>query len=59
MSEFTVKPAPGKAVRDPRTMEPLAANGERKPRDTFWLRRLAAGDVVVVDDKSKPKGKAK
>ncbi|EDJ8987822.1 DUF2635 domain-containing protein, partial [Salmonella enterica subsp. diarizonae] len=45
MSEFTVKPAPDKSVRDPRTMQLLGAKGERKPRNAYWLRRVAAGDV--------------
>ncbi|MBJ8805625.1 DUF2635 domain-containing protein [Citrobacter koseri] len=57
MSEFTVKPAPGKSVRDPRTMQLLGAKGERKPRNAYWLRRVAAGDVVV--ETKKKGGKAK
>lgn len=57
MSEFTVKPAPDKAVRDPRTMNLLAAKGEQKPRNAYWLRRVADGDVVVIE--TKKKGKAK
>lgn len=57
MSNFSVKPAPGKSVRDPRTMQLLAAKGEQKPRNTYWLRRVSCGDVVVIE--SKTKGKAK
>ena len=49
MSDFRIKPAPGKAVRDPRTMQLLTARGERKPRNAYWLRRLADGDVVLVE----------
>lgn len=41
-----VKPAPGLLVRDPVTMEPLPAAGAEKPRSSYWLRRLAAGDVT-------------
>ncbi|EMV2758256.1 DUF2635 domain-containing protein, partial [Escherichia coli] len=26
----------------------LASEGEEKPRNSFWIRRLAAGDVVEV-----------
>lgn len=48
---LTIKPAPGPdgkplTVRDPVTMLPLAAEGEVKPRDTYWLRRFKGGDVV-------------
>lgn len=45
---FRIKPAAGKAVRDPRTMKLLADGGEEKPRNSYWLRRLAAGDVETV-----------
>ncbi|HFP3784764.1 TPA: DUF2635 domain-containing protein [Escherichia coli] len=43
-----VKPAEGKVIRDPFTMKLLAPEGEEKPRNSFWLRRLAAGDVLEV-----------
>ncbi|HCW6999413.1 TPA: DUF2635 domain-containing protein [Escherichia coli] len=43
-----IKPAAGKAIRDPLTMKLLASEGEKKPRNSFWIRRLAAGDVVEV-----------
>ncbi|EJB0095757.1 TPA: DUF2635 domain-containing protein [Escherichia coli] len=43
-----IKPAEGKTIRDPLTMELLAPEGEEKPRNSFWIRRLVAGDVVEV-----------
>lgn len=43
-----IKPAEGKAIRDPLTMKLLSPQGEEKPRNSFWIRRLAAGDVVEV-----------
>ncbi|EKO9886184.1 DUF2635 domain-containing protein [Escherichia coli] len=43
-----IKPAAGKAIRDPLTMKLLTPEGEEKPRNSFWIRRLAAGDVVEV-----------
>ncbi|HGE8289564.1 TPA: DUF2635 domain-containing protein [Serratia marcescens] len=65
MSDFTIKPAPGRAVRDPRTLQLLSSGGERKPRSSYWLRRQADGDVVEVDTKkakapkpNKPKDEA-
>lgn len=45
-----IKPAPGRIVRDPKTMKPLADAGEIKPRISYWTRRLADGDVVLVKD---------
>lgn len=49
MTVKTLKPAPGRTVRDPETKQLLAAAGETKELGTFWLRRLAAGDVVEAD----------
>ena len=43
-----IKPAPGLKVRDPVTKQHLKEEGEQKPRTTFWLRRLAAGEVLEV-----------
>lgn len=45
-----IKPAPGRAVRDPNTFELLPDAGrEVKDSDTFWRRRLRDGDVVRMD----------
>ena len=42
-----VKPAPGRAVRDPRTMMLLSEDGrDVNERDPFWARRLRDADVV-------------
>ncbi len=57
MNDLFLKPAPGKSVRDPRSMKLLAAMGERKLRNSYWLRRLAAGDVIEVVQKTKGKAK--
>lgn len=45
---FCLRPAEGRLVRDPRTREPLPAEGATKPKDLYWLRRLRDGDVVEV-----------
>lgn len=37
---------PGLLVRDPDTGRHLPAEGGWVPRGQYWLRRLAAGDVV-------------
>jgi hypothetical protein len=33
-------------VPDPVTRKPLAAGGEWKPQNQYWLRRVAQGDVI-------------
>lgn len=45
-----VKPkTPETVVRDPRTRVRLPADGGRVPDNSFWLRRLIAGDVVKME----------
>jgi len=52
-----IKPT-GLTVRDPLTKEALAVEGEAKPRDSYWLRRLDDGDVIECEaPKKKPAGK--
>jgi hypothetical protein len=41
-----VKPAPGRQVRHPKTLRLLPESGKEVTLDTFWLRRLASGDVL-------------
>lgn len=43
-----VKPAPGLKVRDPVTKQHLPESGTEVPEDSYWIRRIADGDVVVV-----------
>jgi hypothetical protein len=44
-----IKPASADVkVRDPITKLHLGASGESKPRSSYWIRRIAAGDVVEV-----------
>lgn len=43
-----VKPVQGAVVRDPETKKLLAASGEMKPQNSYWLRRLRDGDVEEV-----------
>lgn len=52
MTEATrkrIKPAKeGVVVRDPVNFQPLAPEGQDKPMNAYWLRRLRDGDVVEV-----------
>ena len=44
-----VIPAPGRSVRDPRSMQLLPAEGRDVPdSDPFWVRRLRDGDVTIA-----------
>jgi Protein of unknown function (DUF2635) len=49
MDSLTLKPAVGRIVKDPDTLQPLAESGETKPADLYWQRRLLDGDVLQVD----------
>jgi len=44
-----VKPKPGVKVRDPKTLRHLPEAGREVPDSAYWMRRLAAGDVVLVE----------
>jgi len=45
-----VKPSPGLVIRDPATMKPLPTEGARVTGNlSYWLRRLAYGDVAQVE----------
>lgn len=53
-----VKPAdPSAVIRDPHTKRPLPAEGGKVPDNTFWRRRLLAGEVVLVtESRMAPRG---
>ena len=46
MDKVFLKPKEGLRVKDPKTMQPLPPEGKRVKLDTYWLRRLKAGDVI-------------
>ncbi|WP_044469797.1 DUF2635 domain-containing protein [Mannheimia massilioguelmaensis] len=45
---FKIKPKAGLIIRDPDTFEPLSEKGEDKPKTSYWLNHLKAGDVELV-----------
>ncbi len=49
-----IKPKAGLDVIDPVSFAPLAAEGESKPRNTYWLRRLRDGDVEEIPATDRP-----
>lgn len=42
-----VKPAEGRLVRDPDTYQALPADGAPVEMNSYWQRKLLAGDVVI------------
>ncbi|HAT1683964.1 TPA: DUF2635 domain-containing protein [Klebsiella oxytoca] len=54
MKTFFIKPAPGRMVRDPGTLEFLQPDGEEKPFTPYWCRRLDDGDVMVTEPGKAP-----
>lgn len=44
-----VKPVEGRRVRDPSTLQLLPAEGDSKAAISFWYRRIADGDVTLVE----------
>lgn len=46
-----VRPRSGLLVRDPANPPvPLAPSGADVPKTTYWMRRLAKGDVELLQD---------
>lgn len=50
MKTLFIKPAPGRMVRDPDTLEFLKPGGEEKPFTPYWCRRLDDGDVTELNE---------
>lgn len=47
-----VKPAiPGAVIRDPASRRVLPQEGGDVPETSFWIRRLRAGEVVLVEER--------
>lgn len=52
---FCLKPAKaGDSVFDDETLAPLAQDGEDKPVNSYWLRRVRDGDVIICEETEKP-----
>lgn len=45
--QIRIKPAAGLTIKKPDGSK-LAADGEVVPRNSFWIKRLADGDVTYV-----------
>ena len=47
-ARITLKPAEGRLVRHPGNYQPLAADGEAVEKNSYWVRKVRAGDVIEV-----------
>lgn len=50
---FVVPGFEGAVVRDPKTLLKLKPEGEWKPRNSYWLRRVLFKDVMAPKDRKK------
>lgn len=50
MMKLSVRPAPGLKVRAEDGLSQLKDEAQTVPASTYYRRRLAAGDLVAVDD---------
>lgn len=46
-----VKPLKGRSVPDPARGDLLPSDGRNVEENSYWLRRIAAGDVMRVNQK--------
>lgn len=47
---FYLRAVEGRLTRDPTTKVPLSAKGERKPKTSFYIRRVRSGDAEEIED---------
>ncbi|MBU1610334.1 MAG: DUF2635 domain-containing protein [Proteobacteria bacterium] len=57
MIKTYVKPTEGRRVLNPATRQPLPAEGASVEKSSYWLRRIAAGEVVETKPPSAAKKK--
>jgi hypothetical protein len=48
MTKINIKPLDGRKIPDPLTGKNLKAEGEPKPKNAFWLRRIKFGEAEEV-----------
>lgn len=51
MEEFKIKPTSATKVLDPDNYKSLKTKGEIKPKNAYWLCRIADSDVVEIKSK--------
>lgn len=56
---FIVPSNKGVILRDPVTMRPIPEEGAEVQENSYWRRRLADGDAILVESTEDKKSKAK
>jgi Protein of unknown function (DUF2635) len=46
-----IKPAEGLTIRDPKSRMQIPEDGKLVKRDTYWMRRIHDGDVILSTPK--------
>jgi hypothetical protein len=59
MERIFVKPAEGSRVKDPLTFELMPERGKSVPANSYWLRRIKDGTVVIANKIEVPNKKKK
>jgi len=49
MEKIFVVPKTGLRVKDPASWQQLPEQGKWVPKNTYWRRRLTAGDVIEIN----------
>ncbi len=57
MGSITVQPAKDRKVRDPYNHYAVVAEATEVPKNAYWLRRVAQGDVEIVEETKPTKAK--
>jgi len=54
MDRVRIKPAEGRLIRDPKSFEKIPVEGKMvDAKSPYWLRRLNAGDVIIMEKQEK------
>lgn len=53
--KIKIKPKEGLKVVHPDTKRAISAEGEEVEQTSYWLRRLAEGDVLLIEQKEEQK----
>lgn len=53
ITKLHIRPAQGLKIRDPKTQALIPEEGLIVEQNSYWVRRLKSGDVIIVKDAEK------